>query len=82
MEYPYLQRIATFVRLIRELHLAHLAHVTVHVKVLLHGDHAHRLLGALHRRDALTARCALRRENPAMMNFVYYRHKIPTMRTF
>lgn len=45
------QRIAPFVRLVGQLHAALLAHVTVHVEVLVHRDHPHSFLGALHRRN-------------------------------
>ena len=41
------ERVAPLVRLVGELHVAALAHVAVHVEVLLHRNHAHRLLRSL-----------------------------------
>ena len=48
------QRIAAFVRFICQLDIAVFADITVHMEILLHGDHPHRLLCPLHRRDALS----------------------------
>ena len=42
-----LERIAPFVRLVCQLHVAALADVAVHVEVLLHGNHADSLLRSL-----------------------------------
>ena len=49
------QGVTPLVWLVSQLHLALLAHVAVHMEVLLHGHHPHRLLCPLHRRDALPA---------------------------
>ena len=48
------QRIASLVRFICQLDIAVFADITVHMEILLHGDHSHRLLCSLHRRDALS----------------------------
>ena len=58
------QGVTPLVWLVSQLHLALLAHVAVHMEVLLHGHHPHRLLCPLHRRDALPARGALWSEDP------------------
>ena len=57
------QGVTPLVWLVSQLHLALLAHVAVHVEVLLHGHHPHRLLGPLHRRDSLPTRSTFRGED-------------------
>ena len=56
--------VAPLVRLIRQLHVAHLADIAVDVEVFLHGDHSHRFFGSLHRCDALTTGSTLGGKNP------------------
>ena len=58
------QGVAPLVRLVRQLHLALLADVAVHVEILLHGHHPHGLLRPLHRGDPLPTRGALGSEDP------------------
>ena len=58
------QWVTSLVRLVSQLHLALLADVAVHVEVLLHGHHPHRLLRTLHRGDPLPTRGALGSEDP------------------
>ena len=58
------QGVAPLVRLVRQLHLALLADVAVHVEILLHGHHPHRLLRPLHRGDSLPAGGTLGGEDP------------------
>ena len=56
--------VASLVRLVRQLHVAHLADVAVDMEVLLHGDHSHRFFGSLHRCDALTTGRTLGSKDP------------------
>ena len=48
------QWIASLVWLVCQLHLAHLAHVTINMEILLHCNNPHCLLSTLHRGDTLT----------------------------
>ncbi len=57
------ERVAPLVGLVRQLHVAPLAHVAVHVEVLLHGHDAHGLVGAVDGRDGVAAGGALGRED-------------------
>ena len=56
--------VASLVRFIRQLHVAHLADIAVDMEVFLHGDHSHRFFSALHRCDALTTGGTLWGKNP------------------
>lgn len=60
-EQVIVQRIAALVGLIRQLYSAVLAVVTIHMEVLVHGHHPHRLLCALYWGYSLATCCTLGR---------------------
>ena len=56
--------VASLVRFIRQLHVAHLADIAVDVEIFLHGNHSHGFFGALHRCDTFTTGGTLWGKNP------------------